>query len=123
MNSILWILQVLLALHTIMGAVWKFSNTEQMASLNMIPHGVWMTMGIVELLCSAGLILAALNKSLGKLVPVAAVCIGAEMLIFCALSLSSGAANYSHMIYWLVVAAVCAFIAYGRFAVKPIQRK
>lgn len=24
-------------------------------------------------------------------------------------------------IYWLVVAAICAFIAYGRFALKPIQ--
>ena len=27
--------------------------------------------------------------------------------------------NYGPMIYWLVVAAICAFIAYGRFVLKP----
>jgi hypothetical protein len=29
MNILLWILQILLALHTIVGAVWKFLNSEQ----------------------------------------------------------------------------------------------
>ena len=42
-NVVLWILQVLLALHTAMGAVWKFSNSEQtVPSLQAIPHGAWL---------------------------------------------------------------------------------
>jgi hypothetical protein len=124
MNILLWILQVLLALHTIMGAIWKFSHTEQtVASLNAIPHSVWIVMSVIELLCSAGLVLAAFNKSLGSLVPIAALYIVAEMLIFSVLQIYSGDIGNNHLIYWLVVAAISAFIAYGRFVLRPIQKK
>ena len=62
MNILLWVLQILLALHTFIGAVWKFSNSEQtVPSLNAIPHVVWLAMGIIEILCSLGLILPALT--------------------------------------------------------------
>ncbi len=121
MNIPLWVLQVLLALHTAMGAVWKFSNTEQsVPSLNTIPHGAWLAMSGLELLCSLGLVLPALSKSLATLAPVAAVCLAAEMLLFSGLHLLSGDANHGQMIYWLVVAAVCAFVALGRFVLKPL---
>lgn len=120
MNILLWVLQVLLALHTAMGAVWKLSNSEQtVPSLSAIPHGVWLTMSGLELLFSLCLILPAFYKPLAILVPIAAVCIAAEMLIFSGLHIYSGDANYGPMIYWLVVAAICAFIAYGRFVIKP----
>jgi hypothetical protein len=120
MNILLWVLQILLALHTAMGAVWKFSNSEQtVPSLKAIPHGVWMAMSIFELLCSLALILPAFNKPLAILAPIAAACIAAEMLIFCGLHLYSGDPNHSQMIYWTTVAAICAFIAYGRFVLKP----
>jgi hypothetical protein len=36
------------------------------------------------------------------------------------LHLYSGDANKGPMIYWLVVAGISAFIAYGRFALKPL---
>ena len=121
MNIFLWVLQVLLALHTVMGAVWKFSNSEQtVPSLKAIPHGVWLAMSVFELLCSLGLILPAFNKSLAILAPIAAACIAGEMLLFCGLHIYSGDTNYGPMIYWLVVAAICAFIAYGRFVLKPV---
>ena len=120
MNILLWVLQSLLALHTAIGAVWKFSNPEQsVPSLKAIPHGVWLAMSVIELFCSVGLILPAFNKSAGILVPVAAACIAAEMLLFCGLHIYSGEANVNPMIYWLVVAAICAFIAYGRLVLKP----
>jgi hypothetical protein len=121
MNILLWGLQVLLALHTIVGAVWKFSNSEEaVPSLKGIPHGVWLAMAVIELLCSLGLMLPALNKTLAILAPVAAVCIATEMLLFCGLHLRSGDGNYGHVTYWLVVATICAFIAYGRFVLKPL---
>lgn len=121
MNILLWVLQVLLALHTAVGAVWKFSNSEQtVPSLNAIPHGVWLAMSVIELLCSAGLLLPALSKPAAILAPIAAVCIAAEMLLFCGVHLYSGDANYGPMIYWLVVAGLCAFIAYGRLVLNPL---
>ena len=120
MNILLWILQIFLALHTIMGAVWKFSNPEQtVPSLKAIPHGVWLAMSVFELLCSLGLILPALSKPLAILAPIAAACIAAEMLVFSGLHVYSGYTEYGPMIYWLVVAALCALIAYGRFVLKP----
>jgi hypothetical protein len=44
------------------------------------------------------------------------------MQLFSGLHMYSGDANYGHMIYWLAVAAICAFIAYGRFMLKPCSR-
>ena len=120
MNIFFWFFQILLALHTIMGAVWKFSNSEQtVPSLKAIPHGVWLAMSIFELLCGLGLILPAFSKSWSIIVPIAAACIAAEMLIFSGLHVSSGEPKHGHMIYWLIVAALCAFTAYGRFVLKP----
>ncbi len=107
MNIFLWVLQVLLALHTAMGAVWKFSNSEQtVPSLKAIPHKVWLAMSVLEILCSLGLILPALGDSLAILAPIAAVCIAAEMLLFCGLHFRSGGASNGPVIYWLVVAAL-----------------
>jgi DoxX-like family len=120
MNILLWSLQVLLALHTLTGAVWKFSNSEQaVPSLKAMPHEVWLALSVVELLCSLALIAPAINKSLGILAPVAALCIAAEMVLFTGFHIYSGEASYSPTIYWGVVAAVCAFIAYGRLVLNP----
>jgi len=116
MNILLLVLQILLAVHTVMGAVWKFSNSEQtVPSLRAIPHGVWLAMSVFELVCGLGLILPVFKKPLAILAPVAAACIAAEMLLFSGLHIHSGDANYGPMIYWLVVAAICAFIAYRTY--------
>ena len=121
MNIFFWVLQILLALHTVTGAIWKFSNSEQsVPSLSVIPHGVWLAMSFLELLCCVGLILPALNKARGNLAPLAAVIIAGEMLVFCGVHLYSGDTNHGQIIYWLVVAAVCAFTSYGRFSLKPL---
>src|SRR5262245_55018791 len=123
MNILLWVLQILLALHTVMGAVWKFSHSAEqtMPSLKAIPHKVWLGMSVFELFCSLGLIIPAISEPLAILAPIAAICIALEMLLFCALHISSGDKNYGPMIYWLVVAAICAFIAYGRFVLAPFS--
>lgn len=121
MNILLWSLQILLALHTAIGAVWKLSNSEQtVPSLSAIPHGVWLAMSIVELLCSLGLILPAFYRPLTFVVPLAAIFIAAEMLLLCGVHLASGDKSYGPMLYWLGVAAICAFIAYGRLVLKPL---
>lgn len=121
MNIFLWILQVLLAIHTAIGAVWKFSNTaaETMPSLGSIPDSAWLALAVVELLCSVGLLLPAINRQLGFLAPLAALVIAAEMLLFCGLHWQAGATDNSSIIYWLVMAALCGVIVYGRAIRKP----
>lgn len=121
MNIFLWVLQILLALHTIMGAVWKFSHSAEqtMPSLKSIPHGVWLAMSGFELVCSLCLLLPAFYKPLTFLVPIAAVCIAVEMLFLCGVHIYAGNNNFGPMIYWLVVAVICVFIAYGRLVLRP----
>jgi DoxX-like family len=121
MNIFSWVLQILLALHTVIGAVWKFSKSAEqtMPSLKSIPNSVWMGMSVLELLCALALILPLFSKPLAFLAPIGAICIAAEMLLFSGVHLSAGEASYGPIIYWLVVAAICAFIAYGRFVLKP----
>lgn len=121
MNVLLWVLQVILALHTAIGAVWKFSNSEQaVPSLNAIPHGAWQALSVFELLFAVGLILPAFVDSAAILAPISAAFIAAEMLAFCGLHIRSGDKEYGSVIYWLVVAAISAFVAYGRFVPAPI---
>ena len=79
-----------------------------------------MSLSVVELLCVAGLVLPIFNKQLGKLAPIAALLIIAEMLLFTAVQVSSGTGSSGEIIYWLVVAVVCAFVAYGRFVLAPL---
>jgi xanthine/uracil/vitamin C permease (AzgA family) len=121
MNIALWVLQVLLALHTAMGAVWKLSNSEQtVPSLSALPHGVWLSLSIVELLCCLALVVPGFHHPWAILVPIAAACIAAEMFLFCGVHLASGQAKHGEMFYWLVVAALSGFIACGRFVLKPL---
>ncbi len=116
MNIALWILQVLLALHTGTGGAWKFTNSSaDMPSLAAIPPKVWVGMGVLELLIAVALVLPAFSRSLAILAPIAAGLIGLEMLLFCALHLASGDPNHGSLVYWLVVAGLCALLAAGRY--------
>jgi FtsH-binding integral membrane protein len=122
MNIVLWISQVLLALHTLMGAVWKFSHSEQtIPSLRSIPHSVWLGMSIIEIFCSIALVLPFFNKSWAWSIPLAAGYIAAEMLFFSSLHLRAAESDNSPVVYWLVVAAFCAFIIFGRLSLRPLQ--
>ena len=122
MNIFLWILQILLAMHTGTGAAWKLSHSEQSVdSLKALPHAVWLALIAVELLFAVALVLPAFQRRLGKLAPIAAAGVAAEMLLFCAVHLASGFPLNGEIVYWLVVAALSAFIAYGRLALKPFR--
>ena len=121
MNILFWILQILLALHTITGAAWKYTNSEQsIPSLSAIPHGVWIALMVIEYVCGLGLIVSFV-KGLAKLAPIAAACIAMEMIFFSVVHLISGNTEHGQMIYWLVVATLAGFIAYGRLFLKPLK--
>ena len=115
MNIVLWALQILLALHTAMGAIWKFSNSDKVVpSLRGISRGAWLVISAIELLLSLALVCTAV-PSLAVLAPIAAACVAVEMLFFIGLHLHKGFGKVrGPMIYWLVVAVLAGFIVYGR---------
>lgn len=120
MTIFLWILQILLAVHTAIGAVWKLTNPAQtIPSLQAIPHPAWLALSGLEILCALCLLAPIASKGMAVLVPVAVLMIGAEMLLFCALHLATGAAGNGQMIYWFAISLVCAFLAYGRLVASP----
>jgi hypothetical protein len=123
-NAVLWTLQILLAIHTAVGAVWKWFNSEHtMPSLAAIPHGVWLGLSELELICAIFLIVPAFGKRLAILAPIAAAFVVAEMLFFSGVHLASGSTSIGPVIYWLVVAAIAAFIVYGRrFAFRAARQ-
>ncbi len=122
MNVTLWILQVLLALHMVIGAGWKFSNSaEQTApSLRAIPSTVWRGLIVAELLAAVALVLPAASRSLAILAPIGAALITAEMMLFVGIHLGSRSRQHSQMVYWLVAAALSVFVAFGRFVLEPL---
>ncbi|MEZ4321712.1 MAG: DoxX family protein [Myxococcota bacterium] len=121
MSIALWVLQGLLAFHTITGALWKLSNPSQtVPSLSAIPAGAWKGLSVVEVFVAAAFLLPALAGSLGFLAPVAAFAIVAEMLLFTAVHLRSGDPNRGPIAYWLVVAGLCGLIAFGRLVLAPL---
>ena len=91
-----------------------------MPSLKAIPHGMWLGLIVVEVVCSVGLILPAAHRPAAILAPIAAMLVAAEMLLFSGIHLNAGESNHSPMIYWLVVAALCAFVALGRLVLEPL---
>src|SRR5690606_21212194 len=121
MNILLWVLQALLAVHTVMGAVWKFSNTQQaVPSLSAFPHPLWLGLSGVELLCSVGFVLPAIYAPSAMLAPSAASVIAAEMLLCCGVLLASGEQAPGPIAPGLVAAAPRASVAYGRFVLGPL---
>jgi hypothetical protein len=115
MNIVLRVLQVVLGLHTLTGAVWKASNAEsRVPSLAALPHAVWLGLGVVEVACAFALMVSGLVASAGRWVPAAAGFVVAEMLLFTAVHTASGSTEQSQVVYWLVVAGLSAFVALGR---------
>lgn len=120
MNIALWILQVLLAMHTAMGAVWKLSHSEQtVASLAALPHAVWLGLSGLEVIAAIALLLPALGRRFALAAPLGAAIVMFEMLLFTVVHLASGASEHGEVAYWLVVAALSGFLAFGRLSRSP----
>jgi hypothetical protein len=122
-NAIIWTLQVLLALHTLIGAGWKIMNSAPtIPSLAAIPQGIWIALIAFEVLCAIGLVIPAVMRSLGYLVPIAAAGIAAEMFVFGLVGRQSGVGTSAEIAYWLGVAVVCGLVIVGRVWIAPHQR-
>jgi uncharacterized membrane protein YphA (DoxX/SURF4 family) len=122
MNVFLWILQLLAAL--VYGAsgvmkVFMFDKIrEQDPSFGALPREAWAALGVLELVCTVGLIVPSALHWQPRLTVVAAAALAVESLLFIWVHV-----KYRKLAPILLSGAlglIMAFIAYGRIFLHPI---
>ena len=122
MNILLWVLQVLATL--LYGAsgvmkVFMFDKVSgQVPSFGALPREAWMALGILELICTVGLIVPGAFQWKPALTVVAATVLAIESLVFVGVHVKYH--EVTPMIFSVALGLLMAFIAYGRMVLKPI---
>ena len=123
MNILLWVLQVVAAL--LYGAsgvmkVFMFDKiSEGVPSFGALPREAWMALGILELVCTVGLIVPSAFRWQPVLTVVAATVLAIESLVFIGVHVKYR--EVGTIIMCGVLGLLMAFIAYGRMVLKPIS--
>ena len=122
MNILLWVLQVLAALLYASSGVMKVflfdKVSEDVPSFGALPRGAWMALGILELVCTVGLIVPAAFHWRPGLTAAAAAALAIESLVFVWVHARYG--EIGPIVFCVVLGLLMAFIAYGRMVLKPI---
>jgi uncharacterized membrane protein YphA (DoxX/SURF4 family) len=122
MNILLWVLQVLAALLYGTSGVMKVFMLEKVsegvASFGALPRQAWLALGILELVCTAGLIVPGAFHWHPALTVVAATVLAIESLVF--IGVHAKYHEITPIIMSAVLGLLMAFIAYGRMVLKPI---
>jgi uncharacterized membrane protein YphA (DoxX/SURF4 family) len=122
MNILLWVLQVLAALLYGSSGVMKvfmFDKVSQdVPSFGALPREAWMTLGILELVCTVGLVVPAAFHWQPSLTILAATVLAVESLVFVGVHVKYR--EVTPTILSCVLGLLLAFIAYGRMVLKPI---
>jgi uncharacterized membrane protein YphA (DoxX/SURF4 family) len=122
MNILLWVLQVLAAL--LYGAsgvmkVFLFDKvSEGVPSFGAMPREAWKALGILELVCTVGLILPAALDWLPMLSVLAAAVLAIESLVF--VWVHARYREPTPIIMSAVLGLLMAFLVYGRIVLRPI---
>ena len=123
MNLLLWVLQVLAALLYGASGVMKIFLFDKVSadvpSFGALPREAWMALGILELVCTVGLIVPAAFRWRPALTAVAATVLAIESLVFVGVHAKYG--EITPIIMSVVLGLLMAFIAYGRMVLKPIS--
>jgi hypothetical protein len=116
MNILLWVLQVLAALlygaSGVMKAFMFDKVREGVASFGALPREAWMALGILELVCAAGLIFPAAFHWHPALTVVAAAVLAIESLVFVGVHVKYK--ELGPIILSAGLGLLMAFIAFGR---------
>jgi uncharacterized membrane protein YphA (DoxX/SURF4 family) len=122
MNILLWVLQVLAALLYAASGVMKTFMFDKVShdvpSFGALPRGAWITLGIMELVCTVGLIVSAALRWQPVLTVVAAAVLAIESLVF--IGVHAKYREVAPIVLCSVLGLVMAFIAYGRMVLRPI---
>ena len=123
MNVLLWVLQILAALvYTASGVMKVFlfdKVSKDVRSFDALPRQVWMVLGIVELICTVGLIVPAALHWQPVLTVVAATILAIESLVF--IGVHAKYREVTPIILSGVLGLLMAFIAYSRMFLEPIS--
>jgi uncharacterized membrane protein YphA (DoxX/SURF4 family) len=122
MNILLWVLQVLAALLYVSSGgmkVFMFDKvSKDVPSFGALPRKAWMALGILELVCTFGLIVPAAFHWQPALTVVAAMVLAIESLVFVGVHIKYR--ETTTIILSVVLGLLMAFVAYGRMVLKPI---
>lgn len=122
MNMLLWGLQILGAL--LYGAsgimkVFMFEAISQdVPSFGALPREAWMTLGLLELVCTIGLVVPAAFHWRPNLTVLAAALLALESLVFIWVHVKYH--EVTPLILSGVLGLLMAFVAYGRWVLRPI---
>ena len=124
MNALLWILQIALALLCLAGGAYKVFMFDQVANemwYSALPRSGWGALGVFEMVCGILLIVPTAARWMPVLTPFAAAALAVETLaltgLYAKYSLKLTAAN--PLVWSLVMGLTAAFVAYGRYALRP----
>jgi hypothetical protein len=121
MNTLLWVLQIALALLCIAGGYFQIFKIDQLqvnvASMRELPHGLWAFFGAFGVLAGLGLILPGATNILPAVTPIVAAAVAVEMALISAIYIYYR--DFSPLPYSVVMTIMAAFISYGRFVLKP----
>jgi uncharacterized membrane protein YphA (DoxX/SURF4 family) len=122
MNVLLWVLQVLAALLYGSSGVMKVfmfdKVSEGVPSFGALPREAWMTLGILELVCTVGLIVPAAFHWKPALTVAAATVLAVESLVFVWVHVQYR--EIPPIIMSGVLGLLMAFLAYGRMFLRPL---
>ena len=122
MSILLWVLQILGALLYGSSGVMKVFMFDKVSkdvpSFGALPRQAWMTLGILELVCTVGLIVPAALHWQPSLTILAATILAVESLVFVGVHVKYR--EVTPMILSGVLGLLMAFIAYGRMVLNPI---
>src|SRR4051812_32006811 len=122
MNILLWVLQILAALLFGASGVMKVFMFDKVSgdvpSFGALPREAWMALGILELVCTVGLIVPAAFHWQPALTGVAATVLAIESLVF--IGVHAKYREIPPILMSGVLGLLMAFIAYGRMVLMPI---
>ena len=122
MNILLWVLQLLAALAYGASGVMKvfmFDKIQEgVQSFGALPRAAWTALGILELVCVAGLIVPGVLHWKPSLTVAAAAVLALESLVFIWVHVQYQ--EIPSIIMSAVLGLLMTFIAYGRMVLKPI---
>lgn len=122
MNILLWVLQVLAALLYGSSGVMKVFMFEEISkdvpSFGALPREAWMALGIMELVCTMGLIVPGVFHWRPHLTILAAALLAIESLVFVWVHVKYH--EMTPLIMSGVLGLLMAFIGYGRMVLRPI---
>jgi uncharacterized membrane protein YphA (DoxX/SURF4 family) len=116
MNVLLWIIQIALALLYLAGGSYKVFKFDELATrMRALSRGGWRALGALEMVGAVLLVVPAVT-------PLAAAALALETLalggLYARYSLKLAATN--PLVWSVVMGLLAAFVAYGRYALRPL---